>query len=515
MVVVAFTTAIFYNNSFHNITIHMKKILAFFIILFALNACLVPNRTSKTKHTTYRPLYHYTPKKNWVNDPNGLVYLDGEYHLFYQHNPFGDKWGHMSWGHAVSKDLKIWEELPIAIPETINQDSSTTMVFSGSVVVDSLNTSGFFEKGFKSGMVAIYTSHVDKKGVGLEQHQSLAYSIDKGRTWKIYDKNPVLDIGLKDFRDPYVFSYEGKWRMIVAKPLEFTVQIYESSNLITWKLLSEFGKMGDVAKIWECPSLFKVPIENSNGYKWMMMISSAGEDKDFTGMQYFIGDFDGKTFKPEKQEGVLRIDYGKDFYAAIPFNNLPQRDKYPIIMAWASNWIYAADIPSEGRRGMFSMPRKLSLINENDKFHLLQKPIYANNIHTETLALKAGELSVAKTIEMPSNSYKLNLSIDLTNAKGFSMNLLENGEEKSVLTYDVNSQKLSFNRTKSGKVDFNKNFPSIESMKVTPQNGILNFDIFVDNSIIEIFANSGYTVLTDLVFPNYKSKLITIKVDKN
>lgn len=488
----------------------MKKILAFLAVAALLNACSSSSKTAKNEPATYRPAYHYTPEKNWVNDPNGMVYLDGEYHLFYQNNPFGDKWGHMSWGHAVSKDLKTWEELPLAIPETMNADSSTTMVFSGGAVVDSLNTSGFFEKGFTKGLVAIYTSHIDKKGKGLAQHQSLAYSADKGRTWKFYDKNPVLNIGLKDFRDPNVFMYEGKWKMIVAKPLEFMVQIYESTNLKDWKLLSEFGKMGDVAKIWECPSIFKVPIENSDKFKWVVMVSSAGEDTNFTGMQYFVGEFDGKKFTPDTQEGVLRIDNGKDFYAAIPFNNLSSKDKNPMIMAWGSNWTYAGDIPSEGRRGMFSMPRKLSLVNENGKFRLVQKPVFADNITTETLTLKASELTEAKTIEMTSNSYRLNLTIDLSNAKGFSIDLLKNEQEKSVLSYDVTSQKLSFDRTKSGKVDFNKTFPSIEKMKVVPQNGMLKLDIFVDNSIVEVFANDGKAVLTDLVFPKAKGGSVNI-----
>lgn len=491
----------------------MKKTLAFLAIAAIINACS-SSKTVKNEPAIYRPAYHYTPEKNWVNDPNGMVYLDGEYHLFYQYNPFGDKWGHMSWGHAVSKDLKTWEELPLAIPETMNADSSTTMVFSGSAVVDSMNTSGFFDKGFKNGMVAIYTSHIDKKGTGLAQHQSLAYSSDKGRTWKFYDKNPVLDIKLKDFRDPSVFWHEGKWRMIVVKSLEYTAQIYESADLKNWKLLSEFGKIGDYAKIWECPSLFKVPVENSDKFKWVSMISSANEDTDYVGMQYFVGEFDGKKFTPDAQTNVLRIDYGKDFYAAVPFNNLPAKDKNPMIMAWVNNWAYAGDIPSEGRRGMFTMPRKLSLVNENGKFSLVQKPVYADNIHTETLTLKASELVEPKTLEMKSNSYRLTLTIDLANSKGFSIDLLKNGEEKSVLNYDVASQKLSFDRTKSGKVNFNKTFPSVESMKVIPQNGILKLDVFVDNSIVEIFANDGRVVLTDLVFPNVSGGEISISALK-
>lgn len=488
----------------------MKKIVALLSIIVLLNACSSSSKMLKNELATYRPAYHYTPEKNWVNDPNGLVYLDGEYHLFYQYNPLGDKWGHMSWGHAVTKDLKSWEELPLAISETMNPDSSTTMVFSGSVVVDSLNTSGFFEKGFTKGMVAIYTSHIDKKGAGLAQHQSLAYSSDKGRTWKFYDKNPVLDIGLKDFRDPNVFAYEGKWRMIVVKSLEYTAQIYESADLKNWKLLSEFGKIGDYEKIWECPSLFKVPVENSDKFKWVALISSAHEDTDYVGMQYFVGDFDGKKFTPDTQTGVLRIDHGKDFYAAIPFNNLPLEATHPIIMAWANNWVYARDIPSEGRRGMFTMPRKLALVNENGKFHLIQKPIYADNIDTKTLTLNASELSEAKTLEMPRNSYRLNLTFDLANTKGFSIDLLKNKEEKSVLSYDVASQKLSFDRTKSGKVDFNNMFPSIETMKIIPQNGKLKLDIFVDNSIVEIYANEGQAVMTDLVFPKNEGGNVVI-----
>lgn len=485
----------------------MQKLVTFLAVVCLLNAC-IPS-------ATYRPAYHFTPEKNWVNDPNGLVYLDGEYHLFYQYNPAGDKWGHMSWGHAVSKNLKTWEELPLAIPETMNADGSTNMVFSGAAVVDSLNTSGFFEKGFTKGMVAIYTSHLNKNGEGMAQSQSLAYSSDKGRTWKFYEKNPVLAIGLKDFRDPNVFMQDGKWKMIVAKPLEFMVQIYESTNLKEWTLLSEFGKMGDVAKIWECPSLFKVPVENSDNSKWVMLVSSAAEATEFTGMQYFVGEFDGKSFVSDKQEGVLRLDRGKDFYAAIPFQNLPSKVKNPIIMGWGSNWSYAGDIPSEGRRGMFSMPRKLSLVKENGQFRLVQKPIYSNRIHSKELILKASELTKPKTWEMKNNSYKLGLVIDLGNSNGFAMELLKNEEEKCVLTYNAMTQKLFFDRTKSGKIDFNKNFSSIETMQVVPQNGVLKLDIFVDNSIVEVFANEGEAVLTDLVFPQKNGGKIILSLLKD
>lgn len=487
-----------------------KTYLIFAIIIISIGSCKTKKETEAP--ATYHPAYHYTSAKNWVNDPNGMIYLDGEYHLFYQYNPFGDKWGHMSWGHAVSKDLKTWEELPLAIPEIVNADSTVTMVFSGSAVVDSLNTTGFFEKGYKSGMVAIYTAHIDKKGKGIGQSQSLAYSADKGRTWKFYDKNPVLDLKMTDFRDPSVFWHEGKWKMIVVKALEYTAQIYESSDLKNWKLLSEFGKIGDYAKIWECPSLFKVPVENSDKFKWISMISSAHEDVDYVGMQYFVGDFDGKKFTPDAQTGVLRIDHGKDFYAAVPFNSRPANQKYPIIMAWNNNWAYAGDLATENRRGMFSMPRMVSLIEKNGKYEMVQKPIFANNIETQTLNLN--EKDSGKTIEMKGNSYRLNLTIDTKNSKGFSIDLLKNGEEKSVVSFDISTQKLSFDRTKSGVVDFNKKFPSVESMKVEPENGIIKLDIFVDNSIVEIFANDGKAVISDLVFPTKSKGMVEFSFKK-
>ena len=479
----------------------MYKLLACVALGALFSSCASSDKATTDESANYRPVYHYTPEKNWVNDPNGLVYLDGEYHLFYQYNPFGDTWGHMSWGHAVSKDLTTWEELPLALPEYTNADSTETMIFSGSAVVDSLNTSGFFEPGFTKGLVAIYTSHVHDGKDGLLQHQSLAYSSDKGRTWTYHDQNPVLDIGLKDFRDPSVFWHEGKWKMIVAIPLEFKVQIYESNNLKNWKLLSEFGNMGDVAKIWECPSLFPVPVENSDQKKWVMMISSAAENTEYSGMQYFVGDFYGKRFTPQKQDEILRIDHGKDFYAAIPFNNLPASQNKPIIIGWANSWNYGGKLPTEGFRGTFSMGRKLSLRNDNGVYKLTQVPVYAEATPAQTLTLSPSDLASGKTIEMDGNSYRLSLTIDLTEAKGFSIDLLQNEGESTVLTYDVASEVLAFDRTKSGNVTFHEEFASVDPMPVAPKNNQVRLDIYVDNSIVEVYANGGEQVMTQQVFP--------------
>jgi fructan beta-fructosidase len=476
----------------------MKKILTTGFLFFSFLIGF-----SQQNQLDYRPTFHHTPPKNWVNDPNGLVYLDGEYHLFYQYNPFGDKWGHMSWAHAVSTDLKNWKALPIALQEFYNPDSSQTMIFSGCIVIDSLNTSGLFEKGFKKGMVALFTSHVHKNLKEIAQHQSLAYSSDKGRTWKYYQKNPVLDIGSTNFRDPNVFWYapQNKWVMAVVKALEYTVQLYESKDLKSWTLLSEFGKTGDVTKIWECPSLTKVPVNGTKETKWVLMISSGHRQKGYLAMQYFVGDFDGKNFISQKQDKVLYVDEGKDFYAAIPFSNLPPNQKKPIIIGWLNDWEYANDIPTSGFRGAFSVPRQISLYQTNGIYKLKQEPIVKAGIPTEKISLKAKTGIVSKLAKSNANVYRLQLTIDLSNAKGFDLHLLKNISNTSILSYDMASESLSFDRTHSGNVDFNKRFPSIETVKIKPENNLLTLDILVDKSVVEIYANGGKTVITDLVFP--------------
>lgn len=451
----------------------------------------------------YHPKFHYTPPKNWVNDPNGLVYLDGEYHIFTQYNPYGNTWGHMSWGHAISKDLQHWQTLPIAMEEYPNADSSTTMLFSGCAVVDSLNTSGLFKKGFKKGLVAIFTSHVSKPGKDLAQHQSLMYSSDKGRTWKLFDNNPILDIGLTNFRDPNVIWYPERkvWIMTVVKPLEYTGQFYESKNLKEWTLLSEFGKQGDISKIWECPSLTKIPVENSKEWKWMLTISSGNIQAGYVGMQYFIGDFDGKNFKSQPQSDPFFMDFGKDYYAAIPYFNLPKQHKKPIMIGWSNNWAYANQIPTGNFRGGYSVPRELSVYLENGQYKLMQKPIALKGVLQKNFTLKKGTKSEITLLKNTENAYILNLNIKLNDANGFEINLLKSTTEKTVITYDKAAEKLVLDRRNSGNVSFHKDFPSQEIMPLKPENGIIRLQILVDQSVIEIFGNGGKAALADLVFP--------------
>lgn len=398
--------------------------------------------TEKTPVTqeTYRPEFHFTPPKNWTNDPNGLVYYDGEYHLFYQYNPYANKWGHMSWGHAVSKDLITWEHLPVAIEEYTDAAGDSVMIFSGSAVV----------KG--DSIVAIYTSHKPTL-----QNQSIAVSTDKGRTFKRYEKNPVVDINRKDFRDPKVFWYEPekKWVMTVVVPDQHKAQLYSSKDLTQWQLMSEFGPLGDTTKIWECPDLF--PLDN----EWVMIISSSHpQHGPYPGMQYFVGHFDGTKFTADNPDQYpLFVDYGKDFYAGVTFNNVPGERR--IMIGWGNNWAYAGDIPTSPWKGMMALPRELSL----DGSILKQAPI------TNAQPIQK-ELDPSETFEVLG----------------------------CIIGYKSDSVYLD--RRNAGNTSFNKNFPSIEKAPARLIDGKVKLSIYVDKSIIEVFINGGEAVITDQVFPS-------------
>jgi len=303
----------------------------------------------------YRPQVHFSPRQHWTNDPNGLVYFHGEYHLFFQFNPFGDQWGHMSWGHAVSRDLLHWRELPVAIPEM-----GSEMVFTGSVVIDRGNSSGFCAAG-RACLVAIYTGHRESGGE-IRQTQNLAYSVDDGRTWTRYAQNPVLDLHLADFRDPSVSWVErdGRWLMAVSLPKEHKVRFYASTDLKKWTQLSDFGPAGNVDGDWECPDLVHLAGESGSFDAWVLKVGlNPGAPEGGSGEQYFLGDFDGKRFTPASGMGSHGwTNYGKDDYCAISFNGLPREEK-PVLIGWMNNWQYAAKLPTSPWRGQMSLPRRL------------------------------------------------------------------------------------------------------------------------------------------------------------
>ena len=445
----------------------------------------------------YRPQFHFSPSVNWINDPNGLVYLDGEYHLFYQHNPYGTTWGHMSWGHAVTKDLLHWEHLPVAIteyPDPLTGDS--TMIFSGTAVIDKNNTSGLCES--KDCMVAIYTSHVHAMGNGKMQHQSLAYSNDKGRTWKRYEKNPILDIKRKDFRDPKVFWYEPeqKWVMALVIPDLYKVQLYQSKNLINWKLMSEFGGIGDTLRIWECPDLYQLPIDNEPGKKkWVLSLSgSHPQGSAFVGMQYFVGEFDGAKFiVDDLKQSPRYVDYGKDFYAGIVYNNILEEDGRTIMIGWANNWTYGNQMPTSPWRGAMALPRVLSLRKQPEGYQLIQKPIAAIG------TLRRAE--IAEGTDISGKTLELEIEIQVDASKEAGVKILKSVEEETIIGYHAETSELFLDRTRSGKIEFNKDFGSVERVHVNPIEGIIKLHVFIDHSLVEIFVNDGEVVLSESVFP--------------
>ena len=458
---------------------------------------------------SYRPAYHFTPEKNWMNDPNGLVYQQGKYHLFYQYNPKGATWGNMSWGHATTEDLVHWDRLPLAIP----MDDSL-MIFSGSAVVDKNNTSGLFEEGDSTGMVAIYTAHQPEL-----QTQALAYSSDDGRTWTQYEGNPVLDEGLKDFRDPKVFWYEPKqaWIMALAIPQGQKIRFYESSDLQDWTRLSEFGPQGFVDGIWECPDLFELPVENGTGNQWVLVVSyntdTAGSD-----MQYFVGDFDGTKFTNINTDDlILSVDEGKDYYAAVTWNNVP--DDRRLMIGWFNNWQYGQEIPTAGWRSAQSLIRSLHLRQFPEGVRLVQRPVeeqqtlrgtpqhYQNervtegddflsveNVHGSQLEIIAE--FVYQPIETPSEAQQL--------ASEFGVRVFEGENQETVVGYDVASQSLFVDRTQSGDTTFNPQFPTRTIGLMPSDDGIVRMRIFVDRSSVEVFGNDGYVTMSNRIFPDQR-----------
>lgn len=453
---------------------------------------------AKKYEEQYRPQFHFSPDHNWTNDPNGLVYYRGEYHLFYQYNPYGNRWGHMSWGHAVSKDLLHWAHLPVAIEEYVKNGDST-MIFSGSAVVDLQNTSGFFGKD-SSGIVAIYTSHVHDGNNQITQHQSIAHSAD-APTFKVYENNPVLDEKLKDFRDPKVFWYEPqkKWVMAVVIPDKFKARFYESKDLKSWKLLSEFGPLGDQAKIWECPDLLQVPMLNDpSKKKWVLLISNSHpQGPTFVGMQYFVGDFDGKTFTPDNpKQYPLYLEYGKDFYAAVSFNHVPKEDGRTIILGWANNWAYGQDIPTTPWKSAMTLPRELYLIDTPKGHRIVQHPLREiETLRTDTIAIAQLEKGIN------SKAFELQYEFKKGSAKKYGVKLITGPNEETIIGYDSDKSEVYLDRTRSGQVAFHKDFPSIERAPATLKDGRLMLHIFVDHSIIEVYINDGEQVITDQIFP--------------
>ena len=453
---------------------------------------------SKTNGGRFRPAFHFSPQKNWINDPNGLIFLDGHYHIFYQYNPKGDQWGNISWGHAISKDLIHWEELPVAIP------AGDEMIFSGSIVLDKHNTAGFG----KQALVAIYTSfdyEIDATGeiIELGQHQSLAYSLDRGRSFTKYKNNPVLDIGSKDFRDPKVFWNEKiqQWTMLVSFAKERKIGFYNSPDLTQWVLSSFFGPIGNIDQVWECPDLFQLTVRGTSTSKWVLVLSGGGPYPDSLGMQYFIGFFDGHRFIADNPEIVQYLDYGRDYYAGIAFTNLPD-PSHIILLAWANNHTYAKDTPTEPWRGLMAFPRSLSLIRTQEDYFLIQEP-HANLQQIKIPRKLPSRIKVENELELLVHLEQVEINIHFRegDARQFGLHLFHADHQGFRIGYDRDQAVFFADRTKAGRVDFNKNFGIRDTFPLElPPNG-LNIRLLIDQCIIECFIEEGQYVLTYLVFP--------------
>jgi sucrose-6-phosphate hydrolase SacC (GH32 family) len=478
----------------------------------ATDSAAVPKVAQATEN--WRPAFHYAPPEHWTNDPNGLVYYQGEYHLFFQHNPFDKVWGHMHWDHAVSKDLLHWENLPVAISE------DTAMIFSGSVVVDPTNASGFCTSPDQSCLVAFYTAHRirdPKNPDDYFQNQHVAFSNDRGRTWTKYAKNPVVDLGKKDFRDPDVFWHapSQQWVMLVQLSQEKKTLFYGSKNLRDWAKLGEFGPEGNTSIIWECPELVELAVENEPGKKkWAFLLSSAGPYPGYQGMQYFVGKFDGKTFKNDNpKDQALYVEYGRDFFAAIGFNNLP--DERKVLLGWASNWAYANHTPTHPWRNGMAVPRELALRKTQDGYRLVQRPV------REVASLRKSLFSLANQAIGPAgldlgpsasgSVLELVLEISAGDAKKFGVQVFKGPDEATVIGYDVAPQQLYIDRGKSGVVAIQDNvakqphLPSLDQAPLRLENGKLRLHLLLDRSMVEVFANDGQVAMTNLVFPKPQS----------
>ena len=447
----------------------------------------------------YRPQFHFSPAKNWCNDPNGLVYANGEYHLFYQFNPYDNVWGHMTWAHAVSKDLVHWQHLPVAIPE-----ENGIMIFSGTCVLDKNNTSGLGKDG-KAPMIAIYTGNGDKN-----QSQCLAYSNDNGRTWTKYSNNPILDLHEADFRDPKVFWHEAtqKWVMCVMLSVQHKLQLYSSKNLLQWNLMSEFGPVGDTSSVWECPDLFPVPVENNETEKkWVLTMSMAPR------MQYFVGEFDGTTFHNENPANlVYRPDYGGDYYAAIGYNQLPSNAQ-PVMIGWINNWNYANDIPTTPWKGAMSLPRNISVRKTGSNWLLVQQPLKElASLRNSVLQLEKYNVSKEKDAGFTGTQFEMQCTIETATKTQAGIRLAYGNNQYCEIGYDAAAQKLYIDRSKIANSNFNNNFKSASRFETSlaPKKNKLKLQVFFDNSIVEVFANDGEAVLTAQIFPGKEQQGIKL-----
>lgn len=458
---------------------------------------------------SFRPVYHHTPAYGWMNDPNGMFYKDGLYHLYFQYNPYGAVWGNMHWGHSTSTDLMHWKFEGCAIVP-----DAWGAIFSGSCVVDHENTAGFG----KEAVVAFYTS-AKSTPWGDIQMQSMAYSLDNGKTFTKYEGNPILTSSEKDFRDPKVFWYApGKhWVMILAVGQH--MEIYSSVNLKEWKKESEFGAMqGAHGGVWECPDLVEIPVEGTREKKWVLICNlNPGGPFGGSAAQYFVGSFDGKKFVNESPTQTKWMDWGKDNYATVTWNNAP--DGRCIALGWMSNWQYANNVPTRQYRSANTLARDLTLYREEQELYLKSTPsVEVKKARGKKVSIPSFKVSekheIVNLFEEKQGAYEVEIVIQNAGASKIAFCLLNDKGEKVSMYYDLNRKQFVMDRSESGTVDFSKDFPAVTVAPVNVDKE-LTLRLFVDRSSIEAFGEDGKFVMTNLVFPSQPYVKMCFEADKN
>jgi fructan beta-fructosidase len=474
----------------------MNKAKCLVIGLLASTTAMAQKPTYKEQ---YRPQIHFSPPAHWMNDPNGLLYYKGTYHLFYQYYPKASVWGPMHWGHATSADMIHWKNQPVALyPDSLG------LIFSGSAVVDYNNTSGLGKNG-QPPLIAIFTHHdqaKEKDGKNDTENQSLAYSNDDGKTWHKYDHNPVLkNPGISDFRDPNVIWYAAEKKWVMSLATKDRITFYSSPNLKEWKKESEFGEhLGAHDGVWECPALF--PATASDGKKlWVLIVNiNPGGPNGGSATQYFVGYFDGNKFK-ELNKDTRWVDSGTDEYAGVTFHNTGDRN---IFLGWMSNWDYATTVPTEVWRSANTVPRELKVVNMDHNYYVTSEPIKElNSLKTTTIDLKSlnvkGEKDLTKLIKRSDNQFELKFSSK--QLKSFSVVLSNKGGEQLVVGFDAAENNWYIDRTKAGVSDFNKTFAKrMVSKRIANEPGT-DVTLIVDVASVELFADKGSTVMTAIFFP--------------
>ena len=455
----------------------------------------------------HRPQFHFSPPQAWMNDPNGMVYYEGEYHLFYQYYPYASVWGPMHWGHAVSTDLVHWENLPVAI-----YPDEHGLIFSGSAVVDWKNTSGFGQEG-RPPMVAIFTYHNmigEKTGRDDFQTQGIAYSNDRGRSWTVYEGNPVLpNQGIRDFRDPKVLWHEPTSQWVMVLSAKDRVQFYRSPDLKQWSFASEFGK-GSAPElgVWECPDLFPLRVDGNGEEKWVMIVSHGdGGPNGGSCTRYFIGDFDGKEFKSDHPVEQLNwLDYGKDNYAGVTWSDVPQDDGRRIFIGWMSNWQYATKVPTTKWRSTMTLARTLELRRSSAGLLLHSMPVReldklrGQGRELTTLTIDGKEK--IRNVNAAGSEVELTFDLASSDSKSFGVEVSNSLGEHIRISVDQASSLIIVDRSNAGKMSFSDDFPGLHYIPYQAgDSDDMTWRLFIDNSSLELFVNDGAIVVTDIFFP--------------